>query len=77
MLYLTRKIGEKIVINGDIEIQIIDIKGKTAKLGFSFPPGISILRKEIQEKIIIENQNATQAKGDDFLDAIKDLGLDS
>ena len=39
MLYLTRKIGESVIINDNIEVTVIDIRGKSIKLGFTFPSG--------------------------------------
>ena len=51
MLYLSRKIGESIVINNSIELTIVEIRGKTVKIGFDFPPEATVLRKEIYEKI--------------------------
>ena len=36
MLYLTRKIGESVIINDDIEVSVIDIRGKSIKLGFTW-----------------------------------------
>ncbi|AIL64901.1 hypothetical protein NOVO_02535 [Rickettsiales bacterium Ac37b] len=59
MLYITRKIGEAIIINNEIEIKIIEIKGKTIKLGCSFPSETAILRKEIYDKIMQENISAS------------------
>lgn len=58
MLYLTRKIGEAIVINNNIIITVQEIKGKNVKLGFTFPASTSILRKEIFDAISQENQQA-------------------
>ncbi|MCZ6845498.1 MAG: carbon storage regulator, partial [Alphaproteobacteria bacterium] len=29
MLYLTRKIGESIIINDDIELTVVDVRGKS------------------------------------------------
>jgi carbon storage regulator len=55
MLYLTRKIGESIIINNSIELTVMEVRGRTVKLGFVFPPEASILRKEIHEKIMAEN----------------------
>lgn len=59
MLYLTRKIGESIIINNNIELTVMDIRGKTVKLGFLFPKEASILRKELHQKIQEENINAS------------------
>lgn len=74
MLYLQRKIGESIIINNDIEITLVEVKGKTAKLGFNFPPSASVLRKEIYDKIKEENI-AAAGSGDDFMEALSGLGV--
>jgi len=55
MLYLTRKIGESVIINNNIEMTVIEVRGKSAKLGFTFPPEASVLRKELYERIMREN----------------------
>jgi carbon storage regulator len=58
MLYLTRKIGESVVINDDIEVTVVDIRGKSIKLGFTFPETATVLRREIYERIQEENRAA-------------------
>ncbi|MFQ5774574.1 MAG: carbon storage regulator CsrA [Kiloniellaceae bacterium] len=58
MLYLTRKIGESVVINDEIEVTVIDIRGKSIKLGFTFPSHATVLRREIFERIQEENRAA-------------------
>ena len=58
MLYLTRKIGESVVINDEIEVTVIDIRGKSIKLGFTFPEHATVLRREIFERIQAENRAA-------------------
>ena len=58
MLYLTRKIGESVIINDDIEVTVVDIRGKSIKLGFTFPKTASVLRREIFERIQEENRAA-------------------
>ena len=74
MLYLTRKIGESIVINNSIELTVIEVRGKTVKLGFDFPPDATVLRKEIYEKILAENMAAAGSGMDaDFMDTEFDL----
>lgn len=54
MLYLTRKVGESVIINDDIEVTVVDIRGKSIKLGFTFPPEASVLRRELYERIQAE-----------------------
>ena len=65
MLYLTRKIGESVIINDDIEVTVVDIRGKSIKLGFTFPAEATVLRREIHERIQEENRAA--AAGSDAL----------
>jgi carbon storage regulator len=78
MLYLSRKIGESIVINNSIELTIVEIRGKTVKIGFDFPPEATVLRKEIYEKILAENMAASGSGDVDFMEGDFDLShLDS
>jgi carbon storage regulator len=65
MLYLTRKIGESVVINDTIEVTVVEVRGKSIKLGFTFPPDVSVLRREIHERIQEENRAAATAGGSD------------
>ncbi len=58
MLYLTRKVGESVIINDKIELTVVEVRGKSAKLGFTFPPEASVLRKELHERIMQENAAA-------------------
>lgn len=61
MLYLSRKLGESIIINNSIELTVIEVRGKTVKLGFNFPSDATVLRKEIYDKIMAENLAAAQS----------------
>ena len=73
MLYLTRKIGESVVINDNIEVTVIDIRGKSIKLGFTFPAEASVLRREIYERIQAENR-AAAAGSDTLADSLEGDG---
>ncbi len=55
MLILTRKINEKIVINKNIFISILNITGNQVKLGIEAPDNIFIYREEIYKKISKKN----------------------
>ncbi len=74
MLYLSRKIGESIVINNAIELTVMEVRGKSVKLGFNFPPDATVLRKEIFDKIMAENMAAGRDGGMDFMEMEFDLG---
>ncbi|HXF90592.1 MAG TPA: carbon storage regulator CsrA [Candidatus Nitrosotenuis sp.] len=58
MLFLTRKLGESIVINDDIVVTVTEIKGNHIKLSFDYPKNVRVLRKEIYDRIQQENQAA-------------------
>jgi carbon storage regulator len=49
MLVLTRKIGEQIVINGDICITILAIRGNQVRLGIAAPRETIVDRWEVRE----------------------------
>ena len=51
MLALSRKKDEAIIINDDIEITVIEIKGDQVKLGITAPKSVPIYRKEVYVQI--------------------------
>lgn len=66
MLYLTRKLGESLVINDEIEVTLVEVKGKSAKLGLTFPRHATVLRREVYDRIQEENRAAAAASADAF-----------
>lgn len=58
MLFLSRKLGESIVIDKEIVITVTEIKGNSVKLSFSYPTGVEVLRKEVFDRIEQENRLA-------------------
>ncbi|MPL97842.1 Carbon storage regulator [bioreactor metagenome] len=58
MLALTRKIGERIVINNNIVVTIVEIKGDNIRLAIDAPREIKIYRGEIYDTIVAENKQA-------------------
>lgn len=47
MLVLSRRKDESIVLDGQIEIQVIRIKGNTVRLGIKAPKSVKVLRGEL------------------------------
>ena len=70
MLALTRKKGEALVINNNIEITVLEIRGDRIKIGISAPKDVPIYRKEVYLQIQQENEAAISADG---LDALNNL----
>lgn len=52
MLILTRKAGEKLVINDNIVITILEFKGNQVRVGIDAPDEVSILREEVYDRIM-------------------------
>lgn len=70
MLALSRKKNEAIMINNNIEITILEIKGDQVKVGISAPKDISIYRKELYLQIQEENRISVTVEG---LEALNEL----
>lgn len=58
MLVQTRKPGEKLLIDGDIEVTVISIGSRQVKLGVQAPPGKRIDRMEVAERRKAEAEKA-------------------
>jgi carbon storage regulator len=50
MLVLTRKVGEQIVINGNIHVVVVEIQGTKVRIGIDAPKDVIVDRKEIHEQ---------------------------
>ena len=61
MLALSIKKDEAVIINDDIEITIIEIKGDQVKIGISAPKSVPIYRKEVYMQIQNANKEAAQS----------------
>ena len=70
MLEITRKKGESLVINNNIEVTILEIRGDQIKLGISAPRDVSIYRKEVYLQIQEENKAALETNN---AEALKNL----
>ncbi len=59
MLVLTRKIGEGIVIDDDVTITVVEVKGGNVRIGIDAPREKKIYRQEIFDRIVEENRDAS------------------
>jgi carbon storage regulator len=51
MLVLTRKTGERILIGPDIELTLVEVRGKRVRLGVSAPQELPVHREEVRRRI--------------------------
>lgn len=70
MLALSRKKSEALIINNNIEITVLEIKGEQVKLGINAPKEVPIYRKEVYVQIQDANKDAINADG---LEALQNL----
>lgn len=47
MLVLTRKAGERIVIDDSIVVEVLEVQGNRVRIGIQAPQGVTILRQEL------------------------------
>lgn len=51
MLVVSRKHGEQIVINGNIVVTIIEVRGDKVRVGIQAPKDITVHRREVSDAI--------------------------
>lgn len=72
MLALSRKKGESIIVNNDIELTVLEIKGDQVKIGITAPKSVPIYRKEVYMQIQEENVEAVKGAG---VAELRNLGI--
>lgn len=55
MLILTRKKGETMVIDHDIRVEVLGIKGSQVKIGIHAPKEVRVLRDELPRKQTVDD----------------------
>ena len=70
MLALSRKKNEAIVIDNNIEITILEVKGDQVKIGINAPKEVPVYRKEVYMQIQESNKEAVNPES---LEALKNL----
>lgn len=60
MLILSRACDERIVINDDIIITVLEIKGREVRLGITAPIEVTVHRKEVYDAIQRDKERKTR-----------------
>lgn len=70
MLALSRKKNEAIIINNNVEVTILEVKGDQVKIGITAPKDVPIYRKEVYAQIQEANKASVNLEG---MEALKNL----
>lgn len=75
MLVLARKVGEKIILNDNIEIIVLDSNQNTVRIGINAPKNVSVYREELYKEIKNTNiisKDVTEKSVNELHEFIKD-----
>lgn len=75
MLVLARKVGEKIILNDNIEIIVLDSNQNTVRIGINAPKNVSVYREELYKEIKNTNiisKDVTESSVNELHEFIKD-----
>ncbi len=61
MLILTRKLNQKLIINDDIEVVILETYKNAVKIGIKAPNNVQVFREEIYKEIKKANEMSHNA----------------
>ena len=61
MLVLSRRVGEQLVIAGDIVLTVIEVRGDGVRLGIDAPRSVRIHRAEVLDAVKSANAEAAAA----------------
>ncbi len=70
MLALSRKKNEAIIINNNVEVTVLEVKGDQVKIGITAPKEVPVYRKEVYVQIQEANKEAVNVDG---MEALKNL----
>ena len=61
MLRVTRRAGERVIVGGEVVIEVLEVRGASVRLGIEAPRSVSIYREELWLEIKQENEAAANA----------------
>ena len=64
MLVLSRKLNETIIIDRDIRITVVGLRGKQVRLGIEAPASVPIFRRELWDSVGVGEVRAAPASAD-------------
>ena len=68
MLILTRRVGETVMIGGEVTVTVLGVKGNQVRIGVNAPKDVAVHREEIYERIKREGDPDANATTDRVVD---------
>ncbi len=66
MLRITRRAGERVIVGGEVIIEVLEVRGHTVRLGIDAPRSVPIYREEIWVAVQRENEEAANVANFDL-----------
>ena len=76
MLRITHRASERVMLDDDVIVEIMEIRGQTIRLGIDAPRSLPIYREEIWLEVKRENEEAARAAGKSLPNMSKRLKRD-
>lgn len=70
MLVLSRKKNESIIINDNVVITVIDVRGDKVRIGIEAPRDITVHRQEVLEAILEEKLKLSESRCKESTDSV-------
>jgi len=70
MLVLSRKRNESVVINDNIIVTVIDVRGDKVRIGIEAPRDVSVHRQEVLEAILREKMKFSEKPSEESPDSV-------
>ena len=62
MLVIARRVGEEIVIDGNVRITVLGTRGSQVRLGILAPPSVAVLRREVFDRKVKPGNDRSRSK---------------
>ncbi len=74
MLVLGRRVGESIVIAGDVTVTVLEVRGEMVRLGIDAPRSVPVQRAELLKELEDSNRASASPSEDAVASLSRQLG---
>jgi carbon storage regulator len=64
LLILTRRVGESVVIDNNIVVTVVEVRGDSVRIGIDAPRSVDVHREEVYRELQQANQQAASPEPD-------------